>query len=122
MSQDTLDAFLKAQPIIGDWVTFTGGSAILTDIHSGFQCNMVIAIRTKHDELTVGYTGHPETHLLLQLQTTGIRPWIRWVDIRDYRLITPNERKVYDNVILQDYIKESLAASDEYQKAKAQSC
>jgi len=115
--QEDLEEFLKAEHIkVGDFIRYTNGGS---GVYSAYQINIVLYVQHEFSKCTIGYTRFPETHLILQCNITEHQPWIRWVDIREYIPITPEDKERMVNDKLLDYIETVKSTAPLYQEATA---
>lgn len=69
--------------------------------------NYVIGVAREYSDDLFTFTGKIEAHKILNLNTT-MSPWIRWVTAEEYRPITDEERQVWIDANVSDYIKNTL--------------
>jgi hypothetical protein len=88
---------------IGAYVTLCHN---VTITHVG-AINYVIDIAREYSDDLFTFQGKIEAHKILNLNT-NMTPWIRWVAAEEYRLITDEERQVWIDAHVSDYIKSTL--------------
>lgn len=112
LSQKALDEHLTQQHGLGMLLRYNSGGP--ADVYSPAQINCVLYIERDIDKVKYSFNGWPETHLVMQCDNTMAKPWVRWVDPRDYVLLSQKDQEKYANDHLQDYIAEVKASHPLY--------
>jgi hypothetical protein len=119
ITQKQLEEHLTQQHSVGVMVRYnTGGNA---DVYSAAQVNFVLYIERDINKVKTSYNGWPETHLIMQCDLSMAKPWVRWVDPREYVLLTQEQLNKYSNDNVQDYIEEIKSSHPTYLEAISRS-
>jgi hypothetical protein len=110
LTQQSLEAFLETQPKAGEYVYYTPPHNPNTPLKSPHQLFYVSWVCVDFSLLQFSWlNGWPETHQILSC-TSGYdsKPYLRYVDIREYKKITDAQHKEFVSDFVQDYVKKSL--------------
>jgi hypothetical protein len=101
-TQDLL-AYVKDLHPQGAYITLKYNTTI-TNVGA---INYVMAVAQEYADNLFTFRGSIEAHQVLNLNTQ-MSPWIRWVDATDYRVLTDEERQVWLDANVSNYIKDTL--------------
>lgn len=119
LTQKALEEHLTQQHGVGVLIRYNSGAG--PDVYSPSQVNCVIYIERNIEHIKYNFNGWPESHLIMQCDESMAKPWVRWVDPREYVLLSQKDQEKYSNDHLQNYIQEVKSTNATYLEAISRS-